>query len=405
MTTRYNAKPQTRFDVPGLATGYQGKSAPDDFTIPAVGIKDVDASLFKLFNEEIPFALESNGVIKRPPVVFFAGEKWMLNKTLRAMRDRNGTIILPLITAVRKTVIQNSTADITGRGINQQTGELVIHRKLDKTDRNYQNLVTNILVQNNQELTYNLLPNLDNNVFETIVVPAPQFFTAVYEFTFWTQYTTHMTQILEQLISSQLPQGNCWKLDTDKGYWFIASVEEGSYEADTNIDDFSQTERVIKYKFTVKVPGYIFASDVPGAPVPLKRYISAPSVEFTLGLGGDDLSAGGVDDSIADPFLGADDPTLPLNPNDDQPSRRRDQRKTNSTRLYPSETSINPADPALKSFPRGIQPGRYVTITGVDNTGKTVTRYVKIKNVNPTTGEMVFSSDFDLGGMNISVVK
>lgn len=405
MTTRYTAQPQTYFGVPGLPTGYQSKSAPDDFTIPAVGIKDVDAALFKLFNEEITFAIESNGDLKRPPVVFFAGEKFALNKTLRAMRDRNNTLILPLITAVRTAVLQDPIKDITGRGINQQTGELVIHRRLDKTDRNYQNLVTNILIEHDQEQTYNLLPNLDNNVFETIVVPAPQFFTAVYEFTFWTQYTTHMTQLLEQLINSQLPQGNAWKLDTDKGYWFVASVEDGNYQADTNTDDFSKTERIVKYKFTIKVPGYIFASDVPGAPVPLKRYISAPSVEFTLGLGADDLSVGGSVDSISDPFLGADDPTLPLDTNDSRQSLRIDQRQVGDTRLYPHGTEPNPNDPALKSFPRGIKPGRYVMITGVDNSGQTVTRYVKIKNVNPTTGEMVFSTDFDLGSMIISVVK
>ena len=405
MATRYNAKPDTRFNVPGLPTGFQSKSTPDDFTIPEVGIKDVDAALFALFNEEIPFAVESNGSLKRPPVVFFAGEKWALNKRLRALRDRNGTLILPLITAVRTTVVQDSVEDITGRGINQQTGEIVIHRKLDKSDRNYQNLVNNILTQNNQEQCYNLLPNLDNNVFETIVVPAPQFFTSMYEVTIWTQYTSHMTQLLEQLIGSQLPQGNAWRLDTSKGYWFIATVDGNNYEADNNTDDYSQTERVIKYKFTVKVPGYIFASGVPGAPVPLKRYISAPSVEFTLGLGGDDLETGGVDSSISDPFLGADDPTLPLDANDDRPTRRRDQRQVGDTRLYPHSTAPNPNDPALKSFPRGIKPGRYVTITGIDNTGQTVTRYVKVKNVNPSTGEMVFSTDFDLGGMTISVVK
>lgn len=405
MATRYNAKPESRFNVSGLPSGYQSRSTPDDFTIPAVGIKDVDSALFALFNEEIPFALESNGSLKRPPVVFFAGEKWALNKRLRALRDKNGTLILPLITAVRTIIMQDSISDITGRGINQQTGELVIHRKLDKTDRNYQNLVNSILTQNDQEHCYNLLPNLDNNVFETIVVPAPQFFTAVYEFTLWTQYTVHMTQLLEQLISSQLPQGNAWRLDTDKGYWFVATVDNNSYEADTNIDDYSQTERIIKYKFTVKVPGYIFASDVPGAPVPLRRYISAPSVEFSLGLGGDDLETGGASDSISDPFLGADDPTLPLDANDDQQNRRRDQRQVGDTRLYPHGTSPNPRDPALKSFPRGIKPGRYVVVTGVDNAGQTVSRYVKVKNVNPSTGEMVFSTDFDLGGMTISVVK
>jgi len=405
MATRYNAKSQSRFNVPGLPSGYQSQSTPDDLTIPAVGIEDVDAALFKLFNEEIPFAINSNESLKRPPVIFFAGEKWALNKKLRALRDRNNSLILPLITCVRTTIMQSSDKDIAGRGINQQTGEIVIHRRLDKTDRNYQNLVNNTLVANYEYQAFNMLSNLDNNIFETIVVPAPQFFTAVYEFTLWTQYTSQMTQLLEQLIASQLPQGNSWRLDTAKGYWFVATVDSNTYTADTNTDDFSQSERVVKYKFTMSVPGYIFASRVPGAPVPLKRYVSSPSIDFSLQVGGDDVSTGGSDESIMDPFLGSDDPTLPLNANDSKLSRRQDQRRTDDTRLYPRDSEANPHDPAMKNFPRGIKPGRYITITGIDNSGQTVTRYVKVKNTNPTTGEMVFSTDFDLGGITFGVVK
>lgn len=430
MTTRFNAKAQTRFNVPGLPSGFQSKSAPSDFTVPPVGIVDVDKSLFELFDKEIPFAVaDDDGELKKVPVVFAAGEKWALQKRRRALRDRNGTLILPLITVVRTTIRQAADSDITGRGINQQTGEIVIHRRLDKSDRAYQGLINRLLIRHQANLAVNpaaadasqlttlrpigdmaddpvvregglLVPNRKNNIYETIVVPAPQFFTALYDVTIWVQYTSHMNQLLEQLMSSFLPQGNSWRLDTDKGYWFIAYVDENTYTSDSNADDYAQTERIIKYKLVIRVPGYVMASKTPGAPVPIKRYVSSPIVSFqtSVDVTGDDGS-----DSITDPFLGADDPTLPLDPGDSAPSRRNDLRSTTSTRLYPNVEAVSPDDPANKSRRRGVSAPRYRKVPGLDENGDPVTRLMRIKHENKAAGETVLTSDASLDGLTFVI--
>jgi hypothetical protein len=243
-----------------------------------------------------------------------------------------------------------------------------------------------------------LVPDRTNNVYETIVVPAPQFFTAQYDFTFWTQYSEHMTQMIEALMASFLPQGNAWRLDTPKGYWFIATVESNTYNAELNVDDYSQEERVIRYKFVVKVPGYIMASSVPGAPVPIKRYVSSPSISFETGVVGA-IEAG--DCGSDDPFLGADDPTLPL---EDRSNGRRDQRRRNDTRLYVQKDAVNPDDPALKQLKRGRNPAQFKKVTGYDQNGRLVTRYFRVTDVNRFTGETVLSPGPDMGGLTIVVI-
>lgn len=429
MTTRYTANPQPRFKIPGLPSGYQTKSTPDDITIPSVGIVDVDKALFDLFNTEIPFAVDGHNTdIRRPPVVFYAGEKWALMKNKRALRDKNNTLILPLITGVRTSIVQDSTNDIAGRGINQQTGEIIVQRRLDKSDRGYQQLINRLLLKNQQNLAVDpsqgnagqlttlreigdlsqdgviqqgglLLPDRTNNIYETIVLPAPQFFTATYEITIWAQYSSHMTQLLEQLIASQLPQANCWRLDTQKGYWFVASVEGNQYTAENNTDDYSQSERILKYKFVITVPGYILASDVPGAPIPIKRYVSSPTISFQTSTHADPVFE---DNGINDPFLGADDPTLPLTAGDTRTlQKNRDLRNTESTLLYPGPGELNESDPAIQQLPRGTTPAQYQKITGTDSKGRTVVRYVRVKNVNRASGETVLAGDANLGGLTI----
>lgn len=426
MTTRYTMRTKTRFGVEGLQSGYPEKSVPN-IVVPPVGISDVDRALFDLFDSQIKIVVNGDGIEqKKVPVIFFAGEKWALNKRHSALKDRNGSLILPLVTAVRTSVKQDIINDIAGRGINQQTGELVVHRRLDSSDRGYQSLINRLLIPNQTNLAVAtgdagqlttsreigslgddpviqqgglLVSDRTNNVYETIVVPAPQFFSSQYDVTFWAQYTSHMNQMLESVIGSFLPQGNAWRLETPQGYWFVATVEENSYVADVNSDDYSQVERLIRYKFVINVPGYMLASSVPGGPVPVKRYVSSPTISFQVGIQQQIASTNpGV---VEEPFLGADDPTLPLD-TENRP-RRRDMRLTNDTRLYPDKVSVSPQDPALAQIPRGMPPATYQKITSLDKHGKRTTRLVRVKSRNQFNGETVLS-DGQLGGLNIVLV-
>jgi hypothetical protein len=443
MATRYNSKSLSRFGVVGInATTHQGTP---DLTIPPVGIEDVDTSIFKLFEKEILLQVSGeNSSPKKVPVIFAAGEKWALLKKKRALRDRNNSLILPLVTIARNSVSQDMGEDITGRGINQQTGEIVIRRRLDKSDRGYQNLINRYLLRNQKNVATN--PSLEHvqgqiltdkqvgedkdtsaaidgawladikhkNIYETIVIPTPQFCTVNYEITMWTQYTQHMNQLLEQVISSFLPQGNAWKLDTPKGYWFIATVDNNSYDPENNVDNMYQEERIIKYKFSVNVKAYIFASQHPGIGVPIKRYVSSPIITFDTGLDPNVQIDSGVS-IVGDPFLGSDDPTLPLS---DTKSNRVDQRRSGTTLYDPHVDMMVSADPALAS--RNVQQNKplYTKIISQNAHGQTLEKFARVYKVNKASGETVIklASEIDskpspdaaeslLGGLTYDLVN
>src|SRR5690606_7860094 len=125
--------------------------------------------------------------------------------------------------------------------------------------------------------------------------------------------------------------------------------------------------------------------NVPGAPVPIKRYVSSPEISFQTGIMSSDC---GEDD----PFLGADDPTLPLDATGRV--RRRDQRNDNSTLLYPGQGE-NSDDIAAKRFPRGTSAPKFKKVTVVDKNGKLVTRLFRVKGVNACAGETVLMPGSD----------
>jgi len=416
MPTRFNSKSQNRFGVTGInVDNHQGIA---DITIPSVGIEDVDIALFKLFENEIKLQVGGdNSDFKKVPVIFATGEKWAILKKKRALRDKNNSLILPLLTISRTSISQDLSNDIAGRGINQQTGEIVIRRRLDKSDRGYQNLINRFLLKNQKNVATNSTKeHLDsqlltdrtvgenaseplandgawladvktNNIYETIVIPSPQFYNVSYEVTMWTQYTQHMNQLLEQIVSSFLPQANSWKLETPKGYWFIATVDNNSYEPENNLDEIGQEERVIKYKFTVNVKSYFFATQNPGNGVPIKRWVSYPVVSFETNiLGGVINNEAGS--SVVNPFLGSDDPTLPLA---DSENRRIDQRNANGTLLYDPKDVTLSQDPARRM--RTPQTYQFEPVYKKTPNGG----YVRVYSMNQASGESVIKPASQVG--------
>lgn len=297
----------------GVESGYRKPDASHEINVPSCGIMDVDRALFDLFNEEIGFQsnIDENGKITgNVPVIFGTGERWALAKK-GIPRDKVGTAILPLITIKRGSVTQDPTTDITGRGINQQTGELVVKRKLSSRDRTYQNLINKSDIPNadysnslnhidasfrtthedKDDLTVRDGALIDsgkngstlkhNNVWEFITIPSPQFFTSKYTVTVWCQYMKQINSLVQKIMSSMLPQGRSFRLETKKGYWFVANIVS-DFTFEDNIDDMLNSERILRCSFDVEVPGYVVASREPGQPSPIRKYVSAPFITFDV---------------------------------------------------------------------------------------------------------------------------
>lgn len=322
---RYNSG-----DVDGVRSGYENPDVPTDLTIPSCNIEDVDRSVMGLFDATIGFRVTTKeGTHAKVPVIFATGERFALLNRNKPIRDKEGKLILPLV-SIRRTNVDQSDADLTGRGMNQHTGDHVVKRRLGVDDRGYQRLVNKLGIKNQPgTAVYNgeptptgtneltgaqatdgdvvagglLKDTLGDNVFELIAMPQPQYYTAKYEIAFWTQYTQQMNEMLEQLMLAQLPQGRAFRLNTDKGYWFVMYIDE-SKSSNDNFQDFSEKERLVKYMFTATVPAYLIAGDDLGAPVPVRRTHSAPRVRFDVlrfveGTPADDPALGATDPSAA----------------------------------------------------------------------------------------------------------
>jgi hypothetical protein len=312
-TTRQDIESSVNeYGVASLPSGF-GNNTETTVFVPSCQIEDVDRAVVKLFETDIGFSTEKtfnghNGPIqfKRPTVIYATGERFAMVKKQKPIRDVNGTLILPSI-SIRRTSITQGTDSSMARGMNQSTGNITIKHKInDSDDVNLQRLLNksgfknidfgalsstgdNAEDSNSLQVASGMLldPSLvKRNSFLFITLPQPRFYTATYEIIFWTLYTEHMNYMIETLLSSQLPQGKNFKLNTDKGYWFLAAVGD-DFSSQGNIDEFTDKERILKYSFSLTVPAYVFATSGPGQRVPIQVFSSfkGVSLDFVDGIG------------------------------------------------------------------------------------------------------------------------
>jgi len=303
-----------------LKTGYEGTNVPEDFSIPSVGIEDIDRAVFDLFNTHLAFETKVNNQTNRVPVIFASGERFALTRRDNPLRDKNNVLILPLISIKRGAIGHKTQADVFGTAISiRKTGDYYIKKRLDKSDRDYQKVVNNLRLKNQKDVAtrshiavtstspgteavvgevasrrqggplsfrdpqkFKLLDNdLTNNIYEYITVPYPKFVGVSYNVVFWTQYMQEMNQLIETFMMKFDGQAPEFILETNKGYKFTAFVQN-TFTNNDNFDDFTSDERIIKMSFDIKVPGYIIAPVHPGLPSPYRRFISAPQINFEV---------------------------------------------------------------------------------------------------------------------------
>lgn len=301
-----------------LNKGYEGFNVPNNFSFPSCGIEDVDRALFELFDKRLAFEIKVNEQTTKVPVVFAAGERFALTRRGKPIRDKNNALILPLIAIKRQAIGFKTDSEAGGTAISfRQNTDYIIRKRLDTSDRDYQNVINKLSIKNQDNVTsrahfldtsvspgYGALPgtktsrkpgagisfgggrlnfplnnDVANNIFEIITIPYPIFFQVNYEVTFWTQYMTQMNQLLESLLVKTDGQGREFQLISNKGFKFTAFLM-GSMSSGDNFENFTGTERVIKYSFNMRVPAYILAPKHPGISTPYRVFHSAPNIVF-----------------------------------------------------------------------------------------------------------------------------
>ena len=300
---------------------FDGNNAPENFDIPSIGIEDIDRAIFTLFDKKISFEVKHKDSLHKVPVIFASGERFALTRRKNPIRDRENALILPLISVMRQEI--DFSADQSGKKTAiafREQENYVIKYRLSNRDRKYQNIINKQGIKNQDNVSsrkhflsstpspgFGTLPGtittrrndlqfsgvakvslgeeLGKNIFEVIQAPYPEFVAVTYDVIFWTQYIQQSNQMLETLLLNFTGQGEEIPILTEGGYELVAFFKGPFSNSGTNLDDYSESERIIKHSFSVTIPGYIINPKHPGMPKMLRSYVSAPEINFGISNG------------------------------------------------------------------------------------------------------------------------
>jgi len=250
----------------------------------SITIRDVDESVRNWFRDRVDIHVKTpTDELKKVPVLFASGERWATNRDKRGIRDKNGLLILPLI-SIRRTSMER-TKDRMSLGV--ETERMQIARRVDKKTSTVQNAISD------RDEASRLSKKNDRIVYEITTIPYPDHFLTTYEVIFWAQYIGQMNSMVEKVFDSfdiqssfVMPIGDTRFGDDPKDdrdfdarqqllgrSYFVGYVDTSVSDAG-NFEEFTDQERIVRYSFNVEVPTFLDLEPDGERPAIQRKYTS-----------------------------------------------------------------------------------------------------------------------------------
>lgn len=222
-----------------------------DIEVAPSSLEDVDQAAYKWLNDTMDIKATTNKGFKKIPVQWVAGEKVYQSKNNPNLRDKSGSLIMPMITLERTSVVKDPNRKGTAWGNvpnnkDNKGGAITVARviKQDKTG-NFQNAQSNRL---KGKLNFRTT-KLEKTVYETITIPMPVYVEVTYKISLRTEYQQQMNTMVQPFITA--PGGtNYLKIDNNN-HSYEAFIQSDFALQNTVAD--MQGERVYETFIELKV--------------------------------------------------------------------------------------------------------------------------------------------------------
>tara|TARA_Y100000034_G_scaffold133764_2_gene200211 strand:- start:583 stop:1488 length:906 start_codon:yes stop_codon:yes gene_type:complete len=234
-----------------------------EITMMPSNFETVDYALYDFVNERLNPSISTNKGFEKVQVLWVTAERAFQLKHNKEIRDSEETLILPLITIERTSVVK----DQSRRGLpyaniypvnDVKGGTITVARRInqDKTGV-FQNAMASRKINNIVGHGQQNHPSIKNKkvVYETITMPLPTWIVMTYSVTLRTEYQQQMNELMRIFVSntgnSRMPS----RIERD-GHKFEAFIQE-SYELNNNVASMEMEQRNFETTINIEVLGYI----------------------------------------------------------------------------------------------------------------------------------------------------
>tara|TARA_R110000824_G_scaffold10326_2_gene45734 strand:+ start:3008 stop:3853 length:846 start_codon:yes stop_codon:yes gene_type:complete len=223
-------------------------------------LENVDTAMFNWVNEKLNVFANSNRGWEKVPVIWTSAERAYQSKRDKGLRDREGALILPLITVERVSVDK----DLAFKGSLQsnifprqdyRAGSVNLSRTINQVKtKNFQNAYSK---QQTGQLNFKVKPKNNQVVYTFRSVPMPIYVTMMYKIMLRTEYQQQMNEIL-QPFAVATGGINAFIL-RQAGHRYEGFIQS-SYTQENNVADMGVHERMYQTSIDVKILGYVIGS-------------------------------------------------------------------------------------------------------------------------------------------------
>jgi hypothetical protein len=207
-----------------------------------ITMKQIDQSVVNWFNTDFPITIDGRKV----PVIYATAERWAKAQKEKGFRDESGVLILPLV-SIRRTIPDSHVERYVPEA--DETNITLTRRFATNPDSANDPQPT---VRDNRQPDPAYINVKDMPVWEVTQLPFPTFINLEYDVTVWTSYMTHQN-IEQENLYREWRGGRTWVKVND--FYFFALLK--SSQDQSNLDNFSDKEKLIKYGFRLLVQAYL----------------------------------------------------------------------------------------------------------------------------------------------------
>jgi len=225
-------------------------------------IEDIDASILEWLKEDLELSATTNEGWKPVPIFWQTPERAFQVKNNKDLRDKSGSIILPVVSLERTGITKDPTrkggyqAHKYSDDKNGRTGRMVIAKKIvqDKT-RNF--AVVGNTRRNNFTSGQNqqYFPRTNKKiVVKTLSIPIPVYINVDYKIILKSEYQQQMNEMLAPFMT-RTGQINSFVLRRN-GHLYEVFIEQG-FTHNNNVSNLGEDLRMFTSEINFKVLGYL----------------------------------------------------------------------------------------------------------------------------------------------------
>ena len=245
---------------------------PGEYSLEEIGmlrstIEDIDQAIVDWLKKDLNLSARTNEGFKRVPVLWQAPERAYQIKNERDLRDSNGAIVLPVVSAERTNIAKDPSkkgsyqAHTFSVDKNGRTGRFVVAKRIveDKT-RNFATVGNTRQGNYTSGETQRYYPRVNKKiVIQTLSIPIPVYVSVDYKITLKTEYQQQMNDLLAPFIT-RTGQINTFVMKRN-GHLYEAFIQQG-FTHNNNVSTLQEETRMFTSDITINVLGYLIGAGI-----------------------------------------------------------------------------------------------------------------------------------------------